>query len=210
MATKLFFSNNIHEIVDILLFLPNALAALKAMLVIGRRQPILDLFDMLRKLELLQITNDKFAHSLQLGIRQSQLFIYLICAVYYTSCLCDYVAAVTNADRILLWASWFPFDPTATLSAYHMVLVYQTVSTIYLASIHQTIDSFGGSVYCLLGGQLDVLGQRMTAIGNRNTPRSSKEWKTANEQKKDYARLLKDCLDTHHLCVKCVSCYIMS
>lgn len=207
MFLKLFFSNDIFEIVDIILFLPTAMAGLKAYLIVRKRSDILDLFEMMGKLDK-QIDdghNEFGRHTIHRRIRQSQRIIYTLACLYYTSTLCDYLSALMNSERILVWVSWYPFDPTARLEVYHGLLIYQFVATFYLATIIQSIDVFGGSIYCILGGHLEVLGARMEALGRRRQD-IVRKWppqrQSVQDQLKECESMLSDCIDVHHLCVR--------
>lgn len=213
MFLKLFFSNNMFEIVDIILFLPTAMGGTKAFLIVRKRIEILEVLEMMKKLDE-QITNEMFRRKIQLRIRQSQRFIYVLCFVYYTSTVCDYLSALMNSKRILVWVSWYPFDATASLEVYHGILIYQLVATLYMATIIQSIDVFGGSIYCILGGHLEVLSDRMLSLGKRKEAlefrllgidgkhQNGDGRKRIRQNLKECESMLNDCINIHHLCVK--------
>lgn len=209
---KLFFSNSIIETVDIILFFPTAMCGSKAYLIVRKRTEILEVFEMMKKLDE-QITNEVFRHKIQMRARQSQRFIYLLASMYYMSSISNFLSAVMNSKRVLVWASWYPFDATSDVDVYHGVLIYQFVATLYMATIIQSIDVFGGSIYCVLGGHLELLGERMSALGKRleaspiigatdkKQPIRGKQTKIRSELN-ECESVLQDCINVHHLCIK--------
>lgn len=209
MAMELIFADDISEIINIIMFLPTALGGLKAFLIIRKRPVILEMFDLLQELDEQQLRTEPYRNLVRLGIEHSRRFIRVLIVVYFTSGISDYISPLLKTERVLMWTAWYPFDTTARLAVYHSVLLYQFVATLYTATIIQSTDVFGGSIYCVVGAHLDVLGERIKGLGTKRTDLfnfSTQRMKRAepNQLRLEAETELKDCVRTHKLCVRCV------
>lgn len=208
MAVQLFYIEDLSELMDIIMILPTVLGGLKGLLIVQKRHMILEVFDILRQLDD-QLTTDRYRDLVASAIKRSRRIIRTLIVWYFTTVISGYISPLLKPEMELMWVSWFPFDTSARRDVYHLVLLYQFIATLYMATIIQSTDVFGGSIYCIVGAHLDVLGERITALGARSEfSKLSYDEHRRKYRKKQWMLMkrsesqLNDCIKTHLLCIK--------
>lgn len=210
IAVKLFFTDDISEIIAVFKYGPTLLSGIKLIIIIQKRDMILEILDILQQLDERNNTADVYRRRFEKAIKKVRNIIKMLIVVYYTSTICDYLLPLLNTERALMIVSWLPFDPTARRDVYHLVMLYQLIGTLLTATIMQSTDVFGASIYCIVGAHLNILGERIKALGKYSkifkfsTTYRQKcgKQREIDEQLKKSELQLNDCIETYSMCIR--------
>ncbi|XP_061395526.1 odorant receptor 59a-like [Musca vetustissima] len=92
-------------------------------------------------------------------------FFYIICTMVGLSAEVSLLVNGLRGNWLLMYHAYFPFDPFATSTNYAIAHIYQFVGLTYTILQNLVNDTFAGAHLSLLGGQVHLLGIRVSNIG---------------------------------------------
>lgn len=189
------------EAIQVILFCFSALCGLKLWNIMLRKPLIDRIFILLHQLDRINgiVAEREYSKIIEAGIDRSQFWIIVCFFFYNLDSILLYVAKLISNDRTLIWSFYVPFDYRSNAIVFHSVLFYQYVATAFMAMVHASTDSIGGSMYSIIGSHLDVLGKRLSCLGVERS-----DCITIEEQlyRKECELELGNCIKTHRLCIQ--------
>lgn len=184
MIVQLFFTSDLFETMDILLFMPTALSGWKALSLVYNRKLVLESFDILQTLDK-EISTDESRKVMISAINIIKVCMLVISFSYYLSTFSSYISVVLNEERVLVWIAWHPFDYKRNAFVYQIVIFFQFLSTFYVATMLVSMDNIGASFYCIVGAQLNLLGTRLSNLGVNSVERNSQRVENSMKSEQD-------------------------
>lgn len=205
MVVQLFFTRQLNVILEIFTILPTAFAGLKLCLMIRDRQLIIALFDLLSKLDA-QVHSSE---SLSPGTYGHEWFPVKLRLFYLITSASYVVLPFLSDERILVWNAWFPFDycdysSLSSTIAYYVIVLFQSVSTFYIAFTLSSTDIFAACVYNILASHLKLLCSRLSAIGWLDAPNDRRRQHLSKTQQRQCELQFRDCIALHFDCIRYV------
>lgn len=198
IALKFVWANNMHEIVEILLILPTSMVGLKCVLIVRNRFKLLQLFELLDQMDGM-VQNDEERQHIRDAGNGSRILVVALSCEYYFSIFSFFFVALWTEGRVLMWASWFPFDYENVTAAYYAIMAFQFVSSLWVGFASASMDVYGLALYRLLRAHLCVLGRQLSHLGKYPVDANCK---SATRRNIKCERELFKCIDYHNLCIR--------
>lgn len=213
MFVQFFYTTNMYGKVEVLCIAFTCLCGIKLWLIMRKLPLILELFELMDKLDK-QIVSDEFEAIIMNGVRRAQFISAVGIIINGTASCVLYAARVFGyKQKILIWAFYVPFDYHNHEFRYQALLFYQFLATVWVALTHATMDAIGGSVYAVLEAHLEVLDLRMSRLGiddddNEMVEAANSTRKLLDNKKRLQLKKIQNCIDIrkcvelHQLCIR--------
>lgn len=206
IAIQLMFTSTYNEMIDILLILPTACAGIKGSFVIMKRKKIKALFQLLDDMDQL-IDSDEHRHILNEQLSGSILLVKILSCIYYSTVVSSFLVAFLAEERRFIWQSYYPFDYQHNLGHYYFYLFFQFFSSFLVSFIFSSLDLYGSVLYKMLGGHIDILGDKVKHLGSERSLVKLKAEHGADGlseamKRKQYSADLKQCVLYHNYCIR--------
>lgn len=206
MLINLFSIEDITEVLSTIVFLLIAMYGIKFWLTNRQKSLIQKMLVLMDKMDE-QIDCNEYRKIRDNGVKNARWLAKGVALMYCFTTVFLYGAALMNPERVLIWSFWFPFDYQRNVIVYHIVLTYQMLGTLYAAVGNSSMDTFGGTLYNVLGSHFIVLGLRLSNLGHHQsdnvgvtTRRKLLAKKQAQWTKTEGD--LKDCIDMHMVLIR--------
>ncbi|XP_073837440.1 odorant receptor 59a-like [Musca autumnalis] len=113
---------------------------------------------------------------------------YVLCSMVALTAEVSLIFNGLRGSWLLMYKSYFPFDPFGSTMNYTIAHIYQFIGLCYTVTQNLVNDTFAGAHLSLLGGQVHLLGMRVSNIGH--DPK-----KSLAENNKDLLECIHDHLD---------------
>lgn len=204
IVLHLFVVTNINGVIETLLILSTcALATLKGFVVYVKRNKLHQLFGIIEQLDAAVETKEQ-RQIIDVALKKSRKLITMLSFLYYGGVNFAFLLAFLNKERILMWPSLLPFSYQDSLSRYNTIMFYQYISSIVVAILDTSVDTYGSSLNMLLEGHLYVLGMRLSDLGFDEPLSSTKGNGSLNRWSKNrfHEQNLKECAKYHSFCIR--------
>lgn len=200
IVIKVILFDNIFDLIDTILFMFTALGGFKMVFLLRDKARINRMFDTLAQLDSQLKTTAHFCR-INVAVTLSRRLCVGITAYYHISSFALFLAPLLQSERKLMWGYWLgALDLNSIhIGLYESILVFQYVGTAFSAFVHGVVDSFAGSMYNVVSGHLDVLGERMRQLGRHDALGHCNN-NDAKQQK--IKREFKECVQTHLVCIE--------
>ncbi|XP_061395017.1 odorant receptor 59a-like [Musca vetustissima] len=121
-------------------------------------------------------------------IKNLFLLFYILCSMVVITGEISVISNGLRGNWLLMYQSYFPFDPYASSMNYVIAHIYQVIGLSFTVTQNLVNDTFGGGHLALLGGQVHLLGMRLSNIGHNPT-------KSMAENNKELLECIHDHLD---------------
>lgn len=211
IALQLLFTASFDEMIDILLILPTALAGVKGFFVILKRRQLRALFALIGRMDAQHVHGTEHAHMVDVQVRGSRLLVQVLSAFYYSTVVASFMVAYLSEERRFMWQSYYPFNYQQNLGVYYFFLLFQLTASFLVSFIYSSLDLYGSALYRVLGAHIDILAQRMEALGGRTLQSEvvaiEQFGDGAKERKSRVARdvgreAIAACADYHSMCIQ--------
>lgn len=203
MLINMIVSTNLSELIEGAFFLPTALVGIKLLILISKKEKILQLTALIRRMENSTATSEAEQRLLRVVSEQPTRRCFVaLWVVYILTSIWSYTEAQIMSGgrqrRRLMWPMWLPFDlQTCPWLVHQMMLSYQALVTLNDCLMHSSLDTFAVAMCNGLGAYLDVLGMRLERIGHRRGG--------AHRGRRDEAQL-RTCIQLHYQCIEFGKC----
>lgn len=209
MLVQMKFVATLGEMIDILLIVPSAAAGVKGFFVILQRHRLRRVFDQLQRMDEEHLRTDAHRQLIMRQVRGSMSLVKFMSAFYYSTAVAGLGMAVMSPVRRLLYQSWYPIDYRSSTAAYYTWLMFQWVCSFIVSFAYSSLDIYGPAMYKVLGAHLEVLRERLNAIGDTKfTNRKNSDGKDvrtwSHKSFRDGAdrKEMASCVDYHNMCIK--------
>lgn len=197
IAMELFFTDTMKELIDIILFLPTSLVALKSALIVINRSKLRRLFGLLAEMDKM-VQNEEQLELIRKAFKVSKRLVVFFSSEFYVSIAAHFAVAVMTEGRVMMWASWYPVDYKNIKVLYVGLLGYQLICTLFCAYLTASMDVYGLALYRLLGAHLDILGIQLSQLGRSPDGKALLKKNRKIRCEED----LKKCIVYHNLCIR--------
>lgn len=206
MLINLFSIEDISELLSTIVFLLIAMYGIKLWLIIHQKALIQKMFILMDKMDE-QIDCNEYRKIRDSGVKNARWLSKGVASMYGLTTLFLYCAALLNPERVLIWSFWFPFDYQRNGIVYQIVLTYQMMGTVYAAFGNSSLDTYGGSLYNVLGSHFVVLGLRLAKLGHHQNDDDAVTTRRKLIVKQEAQRTktegnFKDCIDMHMVLIR--------
>lgn len=206
IAIQLLFTANFNEMIDILLILPTACAGIKGSFVIIKRKQIKALLQLLDDMDQL-IDSDDHRRILNEQLSGSMLLVKILSCIYYSTVVSSFLVAFLAEERRFIWQSYYPFDYQHNLGHYYFFLFFQFGASFLVSFIFSSLDLYGSALYKMLGGHIDILGDKVKQLGTVKSLAKLIAEQGAVElndamMSQQFAADLKHCVVYHNYCIR--------
>lgn len=198
MLVQLAFVGTLDEMISILLIVPSAAAGVKGFFVILQREPLRRVFELLQRMDDEHVHTEAHREVILRQVSGSMMLVKFMSAFYYSTAVSGLVMAVMSPVRRLLYESWYPVDYQSSTAAYYTWLMFQWVCSFIVSFSYSSLDIYGPAMYRVLGAHVEVLRQRLDAIGNEGGMGGEKAKHRDAANRKEMA----SCVDYHNLCTE--------
>lgn len=157
MLINLFSIDDISELLSTIVFLLIAMYGIKLWLFIQQKALIQEMFVLMDRMDE-QIDCNEYQKIRDNGVKNADWLSKGVASMYGFTTLFLYSAALLNPERVLIWSVWLPFDYQRNGLVFHIVLTYQMLGTVYAAFGNSSCDTYGGSLYNVLGSHFVGFG----------------------------------------------------
>lgn len=189
----MFFMTTLNQVVECLIILSSVVVViLKAVNLYIQQKKMLELLKSIKETEkeiVLSSHQDKF-----IGIFRSCRRIFNGYMISYMFIIFSLVLQSFFSSRDKRsWSSTyiFPYEFAQKLEVYFSVLVYQGLSNVFVCLFAVAADTYGVVFTQILAGHVDVLGARLSRLGERKNTRSVELYKEIIECCKSYIIILR-------------------
>lgn len=167
MLVNVILCDNLYDVIDTILFLFTAFSGLKLAFLLHNKQRIRKMFLALHRLdEQLKTTDQRHSFDADGCVQLSQRLCYGLAAYYLIAACFVFMSAWMNPKPELMWSYWLgSLDLSRHPKVYELIMAYQLLSTFMAALACSVVDTFAPAMYNVIGGHLNVLGQRMERLG---------------------------------------------
>lgn len=170
---------------------------IKSICTFYNRETLLKLFDLLEKLENEAIHSKQEKQILQRSLHNTKYLFVGLGSLNMASVTGLLLLVLLNSERGLIWPALYPFDWQGNAYSYYAILTAQYVTSMHYSLLVFAIEVYGPSLFILLSSFLEILGNRLRALGTSNTSMSN--WN--NEEKLRYnEHEMIGCIKLHQLC----------
>lgn len=206
MSMNLFHAVDIYAIIETLCFLPTGLVGIKLFLLISNKSHIVRILALVKRMER-NIKNVQEMQTIRQCEQESRSCIRSLMILYVSASITSYFDVQIAGNKKLMWAMWLPYNFENSKVLYQVALAVQLMISMLECVIHSSLDSFGATVYKLLGAHIDILSQRLEdlakprtqIIGEKQTMMEMRKerdtWLRQNELE------LRDCILVHQQCL---------
>lgn len=206
MSMNLFYAVNIYAIIETLCFLPTGMVGIKLWLLISKKTHIIRILTLSKRMER-KIRKMQEIETIRKCDQESRSCVRSLMILYVSASITSYFDVQIAGNKKLMWAMWLPYNFENSKALYQIALGVQLMISMLECVIHSSLDSFGATMYKILGAHIDILGQRLQdlakpktkMIGKRQTMIEMKEendkWLRQNELE------LRDCILVHQQCL---------
>lgn len=201
-------AKDMSTVVDILLpATTTVLISTKAIFFMHKQRHFTRIFELMRLLESSPIINDGTNSAADILLhtkRSARKLLIVISFACDATITMSFVMAAISAHRRLMWIAWFPFDweHAESSAPYWMAITFQYACTSYIGVLYSTCDMCAPSMYSILSGFLDILGQRLQRIGHHHKTSAENAGESNEEEKMMAEQQLYQCVQYHNLCVQ--------
>lgn len=193
IGLALMFTENVNEMIDILLILPTACAGVKGCFVIAKRRELRKLFVLMDRMDEM-VKKCEYVDLIEKALGESLTLVKVLSLFYYSTCVSSFIVPILVEERRLIWPSYYFVDYTNNVGAYYFFLFFQWFSSFLVSFIYSSLDLYAAALYKMLGAHIDILGMRLRAIG-----------RLEGGPKKCVKRIemnLKECAVYHTMCIQ--------
>lgn len=206
MSMNLIYAVDIYAIIETLCFLPTGLVGIKLWLLISNKLHIIRILALSKRMER-NIKNVRQLETINQCDQESRRCVRSLMLLYVSASITSYFDVQIAGNKKLMWAMWLPYDFENSNVLYQIALAVQLIISMLECVIHSSLDSFGATMYKLLGAHIDILGQRLQdlaqpeteVIGNKHALIEGKQEKDAWLRRNELE--LRDCILVHQQCL---------
>lgn len=206
IVLSLLIAKSIDEIIDTLLVAASSLTAIiKVILFVTSRRDIVNLFEIMKRLEAISVIDSRERSILLDAQRKSAL------TTIFFACSSGFVISIIMLNSIykwdLMWPSLYPINWQSNYIWYIVAMIFQLVCTIFIAAMTVSVDMWRAAAFFLLAGFFDVLRGRLQRLGwNISEDLKTGQIMTVrvNQNHRLHEKELIDCVKYHLLCLRYV------
>lgn len=162
-----FFVDSVNAAVDHLVMTSTiVMAAIKGLNILVQRKNLIKLFGLMKELDE-TITIEEYNHVFKKKFQESDFLLLLFCVNYIGSWICVGIQVIMSDPGHRLYSSTHLL-PNAFLHQQNIYvggIIFQAISNLFMVFVDIVVDTYGASLLHVLGGHLDVLGQRLRELG---------------------------------------------
>lgn len=162
------YVDSVNAAVDHLLITSTVImAAIKGVNVLAKKKIFVELLHLMKQLDE-TITPQEHDNIFKKKFRNSNRLLSLFCVCYIGCWTCVSIQVIMSKPEHRLMSSTFLY-PNAFLhqqAIYLGGIVFQSISNLFLVTVDIMVDTYGASLLYVLGGHIDILGQRLQSLGN--------------------------------------------
>lgn len=206
MSMNLVYAVDIYAMIETLCFLPTGLVGIKLWLLISNKSHIIRILALSKRMER-KIKNFQEIEKIRQCDQESRRCVRSLMILYISASITSYFDVQIAGNKKLMWAMWLPYNFENSNVLYQIVIAVQLMISMLECVIHSSLDSFGATMYKLLGAHLDILGQRLqdlakpktNIIGNKPIVTEMKQARDAWLRRNEFE--LRDCILVHQQCL---------
>lgn len=142
------------------------MAVIKGLNVLAKKKTFVELLRLMERLDE-TVKPEEHENIFKRKFRDSNRLLSLFCINYIGSWTCVAIQVVMSEPEHRLWSSTYlyPNEFLHQSSIYLGGMIFQSISNLLLVFVDIVVDTYGASLLHVLGGHIDVLSQRLQALG---------------------------------------------
>lgn len=142
------------------------MAVVKGLNVLAKKKTFVELLRLMKELDS-TVTPDEYERIFKRKFQLSDGLLLLFCINYIGSWTCVAIQVIMSDPAHRLWSSTYlyPSEFLHQRSIYTGGIIFQAISNLLLVFVDIMVDTYGASLLHILGGHIEILSQRLQALG---------------------------------------------